>query len=166
MTVSMAMAAFLYVTSVIQLWLAPKPNAVISRIKTSATQKFSRGFGSSNRKPKQNQRIQFDLQSDFSPLFNWNTKQVFLYLTAEYANQDNSTSVVTFWDHIIASKDQAEIDLKKQRAKYSVWDCVDDSFDERNATLKLNWNIQPHVGLLSFGEVKGSREIRFAKPKE
>jgi signal peptidase complex subunit 3 len=31
--------------------------------------------------------IRFDLDADLSPLFNWNTKQVFVYLSAEYPTQ-------------------------------------------------------------------------------
>ena len=33
--------------------------------------------------------ITFDLQADLNPLFNWNVKQLFLYLTAEYVTENN-----------------------------------------------------------------------------
>ena len=33
--------------------------------------------------------ITFDLQADLNPLFNWNVKQLFLYLTAEYETANN-----------------------------------------------------------------------------
>lgn len=51
--------------------------------------------------------IRFDLDADLSSLFNWNTKQVFLYITASYPSTDNpstnpqSSSVI--WDAIIPS---------------------------------------------------------------
>lgn len=31
----------------------------------------------------------FDLDADLEPLFNWNVKQLFLYLTAEYTTPKN-----------------------------------------------------------------------------
>merc|ERR1712083_829450 len=33
--------------------------------------------------------LTFDLQADLNPLFNWNVKQLFLYLTAEYETPNN-----------------------------------------------------------------------------
>lgn len=31
----------------------------------------------------------FDLNTDLTPLFNWNVKMLFLYLTAEYETKQN-----------------------------------------------------------------------------
>ncbi|KAL6704387.1 Signal peptidase complex subunit [Coniothyrium glycines] len=49
--------------------------------------------------------IKFDLDADLSTLFNWNTKQVFLYIKAVYpsarANEPPSEAII--WDAIIAS---------------------------------------------------------------
>ncbi len=33
--------------------------------------------------------LNFDLNVDLEPLFNWNVKQLFLYLTAEYETRQN-----------------------------------------------------------------------------
>jgi signal peptidase complex subunit 3 len=33
--------------------------------------------------------LNFDLQTDVAPLFNWNVKQLFLYITAEYETELN-----------------------------------------------------------------------------
>lgn len=38
--------------------------------------------------------ITFDLQTDLSGLFNWNVKQLFLYLTAEYKTEANELNQV------------------------------------------------------------------------
>lgn len=38
--------------------------------------------------------ITFDLQTDLSGLFNWNVKQLFLYLTAEYKTENNELNQV------------------------------------------------------------------------
>lgn len=39
-------------------------------------------------------KVVFDIDADFSKLFNWNTKQVFLSLAAEY---DSKAHVSTSW---------------------------------------------------------------------
>ena len=39
--------------------------------------------------------IMFDLQADLTPLFNWNAKQLFVFLTAEYETVDNKLNQVT-----------------------------------------------------------------------
>lgn len=38
--------------------------------------------------------IMFDLQADLTPLFNWNAKQLFVFLTAEYETADNKLNQV------------------------------------------------------------------------
>lgn len=48
--------------------------------------------------------ITFDLTTDLSSLFNWNTKQVFLYITASYPSSNPTTtppSEIVIWDAII-----------------------------------------------------------------
>lgn len=39
--------------------------------------------------------LRFDMTSDLTPLFNWNTKQLFLYLVAEYETQNNKVNQVS-----------------------------------------------------------------------
>ncbi|GAM36244.1 microsomal signal peptidase subunit [Talaromyces pinophilus] len=51
-------------------------------------------------------RIEFDLDADFSPLFNWNTKQLFVYVLASYpasspAGENPHNSEAIIWDMII-----------------------------------------------------------------
>lgn len=38
--------------------------------------------------------LTFDLQTDLTHLFNWNVKQLFLYLTAEYQTPNNELNQV------------------------------------------------------------------------
>jgi hypothetical protein len=52
--------------------------------------------------------VTFDLDADLSSLFNWNTKQVFLYITASYPSSSPSTippSEAVIWDAIIPADD-------------------------------------------------------------
>ncbi|ODV64109.1 signal peptidase complex subunit SPC3 [Ascoidea rubescens DSM 1968] len=139
--------------------------STISDISLDTSLKFSRIHGSLNKKPKENARLtSFSLQTDLSPLFNLNTKQVFVYLTAEYHSvnrKDNSISnKLIFWDKIIISKDDATLNLTNLKSKYSVYD-IEKSFNHKNATVRLEWNIQPWVGPLIYGSTTGLETITF-----
>ncbi|KAE8150179.1 signal peptidase subunit-domain-containing protein [Aspergillus avenaceus] len=51
-------------------------------------------------------QIRFDLDADLSPLFNWNTKQLFVYVYASYSSSDKRSSNLPhtesiIWDAII-----------------------------------------------------------------
>ncbi|KAI1615488.1 signal peptidase subunit-domain-containing protein [Exophiala viscosa] len=49
-------------------------------------------------------QIKFDLEADLSSLFTWNTKQLFVYVTANYPSDKNSqvrNSEAVIWDAII-----------------------------------------------------------------
>lgn len=49
--------------------------------------------------------IKFSLDADLSDLFTWNTKQVFVYVTAEWpqAAGQNATNQAVIWDQIITN---------------------------------------------------------------
>jgi len=51
--------------------------------------------------------IRFSLTADFSSLFNWNTKQIFVYVTASWPSNSSDSSVpeneAVIWDTIITS---------------------------------------------------------------
>ncbi|KAG7204903.1 hypothetical protein KM043_005298 [Ampulex compressa] len=66
--------------------------------------------------------LTFDLQTDLTPLFNWNVKQLFLYLTAEYQTENNSINQVVLWDKIVLRGDNAVLHFKDMNTKYYFWD--------------------------------------------
>lgn len=71
--------------------------------------KFSRRYGSPSGKPKENSKIVFDLDADLTSLFNWNTKQVFVYLTAEYPGKSEVS--ITGLYHLIKNFTNTQIEL-------------------------------------------------------
>ena len=60
--------------------------------------------------------LTFDLKADLTPLFNWNVKQLFLYLTAEYETQANVVNQVVLWDKIIQRGENAVLDYRQYRS--------------------------------------------------
>ena len=59
----------------------------------------------------------FLLQADLNPLFNWNVKQLFLYLTAEYETPNNKLNQVVLWDKIILRGENALLDYRSMNTK-------------------------------------------------
>ena len=144
-------------------------------------------------------QIKFDLTADLSSLFTWNTKQLFVYVTAVYpAGEGEALSEAVIWDAIIpatstpwsvtnlkaryfpeklaktrkAPKKKVDtkslsqpgvLRLKNQKPKYQITDPSGVLAERRNATLEVNWNVQPWVGALTWDKgYLGSRVGKWA----
>ena len=92
--------------------------------------------------------LTFDLQADLTPLFNWNVKQLFLYLTAEYETKNNVVNQVVLWDKIIQRGENAILDYRSMNTKYYFWDDGNGLLNHQNVTMTLSWNIIPNAGNL------------------
>ncbi|KAG9039806.1 hypothetical protein FRB95_007233 [Tulasnella sp. JGI-2019a] len=89
------------------------------------------------------QNLNFNVTADLSPLFHWNTKQLFVYITADYEHTQKGASVsdnfgsdqklwagdrgvlgrqvdnrVVIWDKIVRDRKSAKLDLTKMKPKY------------------------------------------------
>ncbi|OLN82146.1 Microsomal signal peptidase subunit 3 [Colletotrichum chlorophyti] len=128
-------------------------------------------------------KIQFSLDADLSDLFTWNTKQVFVYVTAEWPDKSqkvgNATNQAVIWDQIITSpsadhlsnigpaalrklKKSAEgksidpsrgiLKIKNQKPKYQITHPSGKVAETDKVVLKLHYNVQPWVGLLTWNQ--------------
>lgn len=77
---------------------------------------------SASREKKDLGFLTFDLKADLNRLFNWNVKELFLYLTAEYKTKDNELNQVVLWDKILLRGENALLDYKNVNTKYYFWD--------------------------------------------
>lgn len=163
-TYGLFISVFIAITSWFQLQSqdADLVPSTIESIKPSLGFRSSRYYGSVNGKPKENTRVTFDLETNLTPLFTWNTKQVFAYLTAEYDGKSTHNEVV-FWDKIISSKDEAYLKIHGAKSKYNVWD-AQDKLSGKELKFKLKWNIQPYIGPLIYGETFGSKDVLVQLP--
>lgn len=105
--------------------------------------------------------LTLDLQTDLSSLFNWNVKQLFLYLTAEYETKQNELNQVVLWDKIILRGENAVLDFKNMNTKYYFWDDGNGLRNHQNVTLTLSWNIIPNAGLLPSVFAIGEHSFKF-----
>ncbi|KAI9477296.1 Signal peptidase complex subunit [Coemansia sp. RSA 989] len=93
-------------------------------------------------------RLTFDVDADLSSMFNWNTKLLFAYITADYDSPNFDTNRVVIWDRIIRNKRQAKLRLRKHHNKYSFrnYALTFDGIERANLTLHIN--PVPYLGLM------------------
>ncbi|KAI9342527.1 signal peptidase 22kDa subunit [Obelidium mucronatum] len=139
--------AVVAITGPALLYSASTPSVNVNMAKASV--KMGRlGYYYDQKKPlTELATVHFDLNADLSPLFNWNTKQLFVFLVAEYRTDSHNFNQVTLWDDIITSKEESTIKLKRKKCKYLLSD-ISNKIAGVEANLTLHWDIMPHVGFL------------------
>jgi hypothetical protein len=106
-------------------------------------------------------QIRFDLDADLTSLFTWNTKQVFIYVTANYpANSNGGVSEAVIWDTIIQSP---ETPFSFQNLKKQYWDKKPSTKSKRGKDSKKNkkGKEETTTDLIQPGLIK----LRNQKPK-
>lgn len=105
--------------------------------------------------------INGDIDVDLTPLFDWNAKQLFVYLIAEYVTpaKPNSMNQIVLWDKIIKRGEVARINQKKFSQEYRFLDDQKALKGNSNVTLFLQWNIIPNAGALANARGVGSQSI-------
>ncbi|XP_077983884.1 signal peptidase complex subunit 3-like [Glandiceps talaboti] len=131
---------------------------------TKAVVKNVANFAASTREKNDLGQIAFDLHVDLAPLFNWNTKQLFLYLTAEYETTNNKLNQVVLWDKIIKRGENTKLDFKSMNTKYYFFDDGNGLRGNQNVTLSLAWNVIPNAGTLP--RLKGPGDYILKFPRE
>ena len=93
--------------------------------------------------------LSLQMDADLRSVFNWNVKQLFVYITAEYETKANVLNQVVVWDQIISEPQHAWIRSSSVANKYSL---TDQGYGLRgnNVTLVINWNVVPSTGLLTL----------------
>ncbi|KAI1468415.1 signal peptidase 22 kDa subunit [Daldinia caldariorum] len=124
--------------------------------------------------------IRFSLNADFSSLFTWNTKQLFVYVTAEWpdvGSAANQTNKAVIWDSIITSPSadhlsnlgpaalkklrksaagktidpsRGKLSLKNQKPKYQITHPSGQIASAPDVVLRVHYHVQPWVGALTW----------------
>ncbi|KAF8472989.1 signal peptidase 22kDa subunit [Russula ochroleuca] len=126
--------------------------------------------GETRRYPHRRQEyafVTFNITADLSSLFNWNTKQLFVYLEAEYTNAKGVRNEVVFWDRIVRRKEDAVMAVSGKN-KYPFRDVSAKFKGSTAANYTLKYNLMPFVGILTYGEaarVMGPIEFPLARER-
>nr|XP_009937279.1 PREDICTED: signal peptidase complex subunit 3 [Opisthocomus hoazin] len=105
--------------------------------------------------------VTFDITADLQSIFDWNVKQLFLYLSAEYSTKNNALNQVVLWDKIMLRGDNPRLFLKDMKSKYFFFDDGNGLKGNRNVTLTLSWNVVPNAGILPLVTGSGHVSVPF-----
>lgn len=160
----------------------PKANVIVKDVQVVR----GRPHYYSNKK-EEYAHIRFSLSADFSSLFTWNTKQIFVYVSATWPSS-NTTNEAVIWDTIITSPSadhlqnigpaamkklvksakgkaidpsRGKIELKNQKPKYQITAPSGKLAETEDVVLKVHYNVQPWVGVLTW-----TPQIEFGKWKK
>jgi len=154
LTVLFVMAVGSFVTT---LRLSPRPvvrQLELRQLKTLRPQRESLQRGEMTDRAI----LTFDLDCDLRDVFNWNVKQLFVYVTAQYRTPTNGFNEIVIWDRVVNRTADARIRLVDAFNKYPV---IDQRTELRGTpiTLALNWDVMPITGLL-YKQRRGASTVR------
>ncbi|XP_078405838.1 signal peptidase complex subunit 3-like isoform X1 [Cetorhinus maximus] len=101
--------------------------------------------------------VNFSVYVDLGPVFNWNVKQLFLYLAVEYATEKNALNQVVLWDKILQRGKNPRLNLHDMSPKYLFLDDGNGLKGNKNVSLSLSWNIVPNAGILYLIPASGQK---------
>ncbi|KAL5701734.1 hypothetical protein ACHQM5_027043 [Ranunculus cassubicifolius] len=122
---------------------SPSPTANVEVLNVNYFQKQSSG----NDEVSLTLNITADLQS----MFTWNTKQVFVFLAAEYETPKHTLNQVSLWDLIVPSKEQAKFSIRTTN-KYRFID-QGKNLRGRDFNMTLHWHVMPKTGKMSADKI-------------
>ena len=106
----------------------------------------------------------FNLKADFAPAFTWNTKQLFVFVCAEYSTPTNPLNQVVLWDKIIEAVDPKKtVHEKNAVIKYPLLDQRDE-LRGKEVTLRLYIDEMPLTSAMAMRSSDTSSV--FTLPKE
>ncbi|CAB3402790.1 unnamed protein product [Caenorhabditis bovis] len=104
--------------------------------------------------------MKISFKADFTKVFNWNVKQLFVFLVAEYSTPKNEVNQIILWDRIVERNNRVVMDERELRTKYY---CMDDGrhlLGHNNVTLILRYNVVPNAGYLRLSQARQSVSLK------
>ncbi|KAJ3891905.1 signal peptidase subunit [Lentinula edodes] len=108
--------------------------------------------------------LNFNMTADLTPLFTWNTKQLFLSLEAEYENAQGVNNTIVLWDRIVRRPEDARVNVVGAKNKYAFKEIGGKGFSKGaagTASYALKYNLMPYVGMLRYGEAAKLSDVSF-----
>ncbi|KAJ1511938.1 Signal peptidase complex subunit 3 [Coelomomyces lativittatus] len=136
---------------------------------TKAKRELHSQYQSYYHSPSHYGQLHFNLTLDLRPVFHWNTKQIYAFLTLHYSTPHYDQNEIVFWDAIIADKEEAYQELDLTKNKYAIHDFF---FKTKNqlignqGNITLGWSIVPNVGYIQEVQSKIHLPIQFLEPLE
>lgn len=97
--------------------------------------------------------LTFDVKADLRTVWNWNVKNLFVFVVAEYETSKHNLNQVVIWDKIVQKQEDALIDYSDVYNKYDLKD-YGSRLRKANVNLTVHWDIMPMTGRL-YSEKQG-----------
>ncbi|CAE6540436.1 unnamed protein product [Rhizoctonia solani] len=157
----MTLLVVISIVSYAQLWTIGEPDGRIEVKPMNVVKAISRPY---SRKEQEVAWFRFDVQADLNSLFTWNTKQLFVYVVAEYTNQKGFSNEVVIWDRIVRRKRDSKLMIEAARAKYPIRDPSLSFKNSSDVHFTLRYNVMPWIGALTYGTgAQLTEPVPFAK---
>lgn len=97
-------------------------------------------------------QLNIELHADLRPEFTWNTKQLYVYVVAEYATETSPHNEMVLWNRIIEDREDAKLDIRRLPKMYPFTFASEMNAGKGLLGLEYNislaWNVMPKVGRL------------------
>ncbi|KAI6243453.1 Signal peptidase complex subunit 3 [Aphelenchoides fujianensis] len=104
----------------------------------------------------------FTLHADLAPVFNWNVKELYVFLVAKYTTPQRSINEITLWDKYYKRFENVVVHEEKIPPFYYFADDGTNLLGQ-NVTFVLRWTVVPNAGYMR--NVDGGGEIVVPMPK-
>ncbi|CAG8480039.1 9000_t:CDS:2 [Funneliformis mosseae] len=101
--------------------------------------------------------VTMNINADFTPIFTFNTKAIFVSVVVEYETTSYNRNQIILWSTTITNSSTARIKSHKTLNRYSFYD-ITPSFNGVNGTYTLEWNVIPIVGMIKYGRADSNEE--------
>jgi signal peptidase complex subunit 3 len=121
----------------------PSPSAQVQILNINRFQKRVKGDDEIS--------LTLNITANLETLFTWNTKQVFVFLAAEYETPKNSLNQVSLWDGIIQAKEGAKFSIQTKN-KYRFID-QGSNLKGRDLNMTMHWHVMPKTGKMFVDKI-------------
>ena len=131
-------------------WFTPTPHVRTLRVASLTSLRSARD--PSSRSDVGRALLTLDVDADLSGVWNWNVKQLFVYITVDYATPKHARNSLVVWDALCESRAGSVIKLANKHTKYPLVE--HDALDVLTGNalnVTLHWDVMPITGMLYAG---------------
>ena len=88
----------------------------------------------------------FTAKVDLRDEWHWNTKQLFVWITADWQSKNERHSV-SIWDRILLTRESSKFSLTQSDMKYVLWN-TGKGLKGSDITLTVHWDVHPWAGII------------------
>ncbi|KAL4001879.1 Signal peptidase subunit family protein [Acanthocheilonema viteae] len=104
---------------------------------------------------------ELSIKVDVASIFNWNVKEIFMFLVAEYSTPKTPLNQIVLWDKVLRRGEWSKVHEENITPKYYFMDDGMNLLNHKNVTLVLRWNVVPNVGYLATAQGEGQYRVEF-----